>query len=257
MGNPAARLGDPGGHGGAVVMGCPTVMIGGMPAARVGDMHVCPMLTGMVPHVGGPVMLGAFTVLVGAMPQARLSDMAMCVGPPDMIAMGAPTVLVDMGGGGGGGAMGAAAGAKASTGKSPMGETPPAHRLPDGTWEVRMDHVVVRGEPWFQAQVIRDLGAIRATRDGAALLHALRATGRTVTIVDGGPAGNFVARRAEPDADPAAPADSVVGHRPDRTATQPTPGSPARHESPRPAHVALQSSLARSHAHASGGATHR
>jgi len=66
----------------------------GMPAARMTDMHVCPMVTGIVPHVGGPIILGCFTVLTGMLPQARVTDMAVCVGPPDMIALGSFTVLV-------------------------------------------------------------------------------------------------------------------------------------------------------------------
>jgi uncharacterized Zn-binding protein involved in type VI secretion len=66
----------------------------GQPAARITDMHVCPMVTGIVPHVGGPIALGCFTVLTAMMPQARAGDMAVCVGPPDTIAMGSPTVLV-------------------------------------------------------------------------------------------------------------------------------------------------------------------
>ena len=66
----------------------------GMPAARVTDPHVCPMVTVLVPHVGGPVAVGAPTVLTGALPQARVSDMCICVGPPDMIAMGSFTVIV-------------------------------------------------------------------------------------------------------------------------------------------------------------------
>jgi uncharacterized Zn-binding protein involved in type VI secretion len=67
----------------------------GMPAARVGDMHVCPMVTGVVPHVGGPILPpGCPTVLIGGMPAARATDMATCVGPPDVIAMGCPTVLI-------------------------------------------------------------------------------------------------------------------------------------------------------------------
>ncbi len=65
-----------------------------MPAARIGDLHVCPMLTVLVPHVGGPIALGEPTVLVGGMPQARVTDMVTCVGPPDMIAMGSFTTLV-------------------------------------------------------------------------------------------------------------------------------------------------------------------
>ena len=69
----------------------------GMPASRISDMHVCPMVTpGVppVPHVGGPILPpGAVTVLVGGLPAARVTDMAVCVGPPDVIAMGSFTVL--------------------------------------------------------------------------------------------------------------------------------------------------------------------
>lgn len=95
----AARLGDMCAHGGTIVLGFPLVLIGGMPAARVGDLHVCPMVTpGIppIPHVGGPITLGSPRVLVGKMPQARATDMATCVGPPDTIALGCPTVIVGM-----------------------------------------------------------------------------------------------------------------------------------------------------------------
>lgn len=64
------------------------------PAARVSDMHVCPMVTVLVPHVGGPISLGCFTVLIGGMPAARVGDMCVCVGPPDVIALGSFTVLI-------------------------------------------------------------------------------------------------------------------------------------------------------------------
>lgn len=65
------------------------------PAARVGDMHTCPMVTGVVPHVGGPILPpGCPTVLIGNMPAARVADMLTCVGPPDAIAMGSTTVLI-------------------------------------------------------------------------------------------------------------------------------------------------------------------
>jgi len=58
-------------------------------------MHVCPMVTVIVPHVGGPILPPCEpTVLIGFQPAARVSDMAVCVGPPDMIAMGSPTVLI-------------------------------------------------------------------------------------------------------------------------------------------------------------------
>lgn len=67
----------------------------GLPAARITDMHVCPMVTGVVPHVGGPILpAGEPTVLVGGMPAARVGDMCTCVGPPDSIIMGSTTVLI-------------------------------------------------------------------------------------------------------------------------------------------------------------------
>lgn len=66
----------------------------GMPAARITDMHVCPLLTVLVPHVGGPILPpGGVTVLIGKLPAARVTDMATCVGPPDVIALGSFTVL--------------------------------------------------------------------------------------------------------------------------------------------------------------------
>jgi uncharacterized Zn-binding protein involved in type VI secretion len=65
------------------------------PAARLTDLHVCPMVTGVVPHVGGPITApGAPAVLIGGLPAARIGDMAVCVGPPDSIVSGAPTVLI-------------------------------------------------------------------------------------------------------------------------------------------------------------------
>ena len=66
----------------------------GMPASRITDMHVCPMVTGIVPHVGGPILPpGAVTVLIGGLPAARVGDMATCVGPPDVIVLGSFTVF--------------------------------------------------------------------------------------------------------------------------------------------------------------------
>jgi uncharacterized Zn-binding protein involved in type VI secretion len=65
------------------------------PAARISDLHVCPMVTGVVPHVGGPISKGAATVKIGFMPAARVGDMAVCVGPPDVIAKGSPTVKIE------------------------------------------------------------------------------------------------------------------------------------------------------------------
>ncbi|WP_415712894.1 PAAR domain-containing protein [Maridesulfovibrio sp.] len=69
------------------------------PAARVGDMHTCPMQTpafpSPIPHVGGPVLpAGCPTVLIGKMPAARVGDMLTCVGPPDVIVKGSATVVI-------------------------------------------------------------------------------------------------------------------------------------------------------------------
>ena len=65
------------------------------PASRLTDMHVCPMTTGPVPHVGGPIIgPGAATVLIGGLPAALMGDNCVCVGPPDTIAKGSGTVLI-------------------------------------------------------------------------------------------------------------------------------------------------------------------
>src|SRR3954454_7502089 len=73
----------------------------GMPASRITAMQVCPMVTGVVPHVGGPILPpGAVTVLIGGLPAGRVGDIAPCVGPPggiappDVIALGSFTVLI-------------------------------------------------------------------------------------------------------------------------------------------------------------------
>jgi uncharacterized Zn-binding protein involved in type VI secretion len=129
----------------------------GQPAARLTDMHVCPMMTPGVPpipHVGGPITgPGAPTVLIGGMPASVMGDMCVCVGPPDTIILGStgvmickkpaarmgdscahggtivlgcPTVLIgEAGGGGGGGGMAAM---PVSVIVSLMGTMPPAVR---------------------------------------------------------------------------------------------------------------------------------
>ena len=65
------------------------------PAARISDFHVCPKVNpGPVPHVGGPIAMGQPTVLITGMPAARMGDMAVCVGPPDKVARGSSSVLI-------------------------------------------------------------------------------------------------------------------------------------------------------------------
>ena len=69
-----------------------------MLAARLGDMHMCPMVTPgtpPIPHVGGPILPPCCpTVIIEGMPAARVGDMALCVGPPDSIAMGSTSVII-------------------------------------------------------------------------------------------------------------------------------------------------------------------
>lgn len=66
------------------------------PAARISDMHVCPMVTGPVPHVGGPILPpGVPTVMIGFLPAATMTAMCTCVGPPDTIVKGSATVMIN------------------------------------------------------------------------------------------------------------------------------------------------------------------
>jgi uncharacterized Zn-binding protein involved in type VI secretion len=66
------------------------------PAARIGDLHVCPLSNPSgSPHVGGPITgPGVATVLIGGQPAARATDMAACAGPPDVLLPGSGTVLI-------------------------------------------------------------------------------------------------------------------------------------------------------------------
>ena len=66
------------------------------PSARITDMHTCPLINpGPVPHVGGPLVTGAVTVIVGKMPASRVTDTCICVGPPDTVAKGSSSVLIE------------------------------------------------------------------------------------------------------------------------------------------------------------------
>lgn len=94
---PAARVGDMTSHGTPLAPGpgSPNVLIGGMPAWRAtADFHTCPMVTGVVPHVGGIIAVGSFTVFINNLPAARQGDMIVESGPPNSIVMGCPTVIL-------------------------------------------------------------------------------------------------------------------------------------------------------------------
>lgn len=64
-------------------------------AARISDLHTCPMFTGVVPHIGGPITgPGVPMVLIGNQPAAVVGDLLVCTGPPDSIVKGSATVLI-------------------------------------------------------------------------------------------------------------------------------------------------------------------
>lgn len=97
MGQAAARVGDSTSHGTPLAPGpgCATVLIGGKPAWRAGsDTHVCPLADGPKPHVGGVVAMGSTSVMIGGLPAARMGDQVVEAGAPNAIAVGDPTVLI-------------------------------------------------------------------------------------------------------------------------------------------------------------------
>lgn len=95
MKKPAARLGDITSHGTPLIGVCSmNVFIGKMPAWRVLDVHICPMMMGPIPHVGGPVLKGSTSVFINKRPAARFGDRITEVAPPNTILMGCPTVLI-------------------------------------------------------------------------------------------------------------------------------------------------------------------
>lgn len=177
----------------------------GFPAARLTDLHICPMVTGIVPHVGGPVIGPcAPTVIISGLPAARVTDMCTCVGPPDMIAKGSATVItfgmpqariiVDPtihggmivvgawtvlvgdvgGGGGGGGGAGAAAAPGAGTG-GPAAEL--LAKIMNG-----QSNLKVEGTPEFQAKTMVSLAKLANTPTGLGLLQSLDSAPHTTTI---------------------------------------------------------------------------
>ncbi len=65
-------------------------------AARITDMHVCPMVSGVVPHVGGPVLPpGCPTVLINGLAAASMGSLLVCAGGVDSIIAGSSTVLIN------------------------------------------------------------------------------------------------------------------------------------------------------------------
>ena len=191
----------------------------GFPAARLTDMHVCPMVTVIVPHVGGPITApGSPITLIGMLPAARVGDIVTCVGPPDVIVMGAMTVLIggqpaarmtsqcahggmivlgcftvligDAGGGGGGGGGGGAGAGGAGGGAAQEGATTPKAaelaRIANGTSPT----ITVTGSDAFKTKTLVALSRILATPSGQAWLTQMQANGKSVTIQEGAPGVN-------------------------------------------------------------------
>lgn len=178
------------------------------PAARVGDFHLCPMVNIIIPHIGGSILPPcAPTVFTGGPNQARISDLATCVlGPPDVIAMGAATVLV---------------------------QGLPASRMLDQTVHgglillglptvliggpafVLPPNLKIDGPPLFQQKVIRDLYFLSTTPTGKALLDRIGAAGQPVTIIPNPGKNGFCSPASASDAAAGTPTGSTIQYNPD------------------------------------------
>jgi len=160
-------------------------------AARSGDMHTCPMVTGVVPHVGGPILFGSLNVWVGNTPQARRLDPCFCVGPPDLITGGEMTTLVGMAGafaGGLGGFLGLLLGGFLAGLRNLIDGYPRAAadpNEPDGYYTQYSKGVHVRGTADFQERVITDLNAISSTDTGSNTIRQIDESGHITTIKEG------------------------------------------------------------------------
>lgn len=231
---PAARILDTTAHGGAISVGTPLVLIGNKPAARIGDMHTCPMVTPAVvpvPHVGGPVLLGAFNVLVAGPPQARQSDLCLCVGPPDLVALGHVTTLVGMAGafsGGLGGFLGLVVGGYLAGLQNVLGQYPRAvacprdAQNPEGYYTEYREGIEIRGTAEFQQTTTTALQELEATRTGQRVLDDIGGSGNTVTIVETGDANGYCTADNAADAQrPGVGTDSTVQWNPNHHTTDP------------------------------------
>jgi uncharacterized Zn-binding protein involved in type VI secretion len=220
----------------------------GQPAARVSDMHTCPMQTpilfGTIPHVGGPILPpGVPVVLIGGLPAAVLSNMCICVGPPDVIIKGSmgvffgglpaarmgdntahggvivggfPTVLIgDIGGGG----------SMSSFGDFPITIEPQtlAEMLAGVPPVIKYGEIRIVGDPSdpsFQGKTLQDLITLNSTPTGHNVLQSLNDSGKKVSI-EHTTGGNGCSYRtsAQRNADGTAgtPSDANVTYNPDRT----------------------------------------
>ncbi len=163
------------------------------PAARLTDMHTCPLFNPGLPpppHVGGPINMAFPTVQIGFLQAARLGDMAICTGPPDAIAMGSVTVMIggqpaarmgDMTAHGGAITVGCPTVQIGGAGGGPGGLS--IRRSWTGNLLIG-NSIVVSGSPGFQAQVINRLALMSSTNAGRTTLAAIDASPHTMTIIE-------------------------------------------------------------------------
>lgn len=225
------------------------------PAARIGDMHTCPLVNpGPVPHVGGPVSMGAPTVTIGYMPAARVADMLVCTGPPDSIAMGEPTVLIcympaarigDPTVHGGvivAGCPTVMIGSSGSGGAGGYSPAPPSmwDRFQVWVWnlfhdeahqrEAYSDGIVIEGTPEFRAQTRAALDRLASLPSGGQLLQQIDSSGHEVTIRETTDANGYCTPENGTDAQtPGVGTDSVVEWNPNHhttDASDPVTGRP-------------------------------
>jgi uncharacterized Zn-binding protein involved in type VI secretion len=216
-------------------------------------MHNCPAFTGVVPHVGGPITApGCPIVLIGNLPAARVGDMATCTGPPDAIIQGETSVLIgnqpaarlgDMTSHGGvitTGCMtvligvpaaGACLAEAAKTGapfvsnvappvdNEPVGDLPVSEN-PDGSIQVGQS-ITVKGDETFKKKTLAALRKMGETETGKKVLNSIESSGKTVTVVetkDGNSedAENFTDGLRKRDGTPGKGSDATVKFNPDR-----------------------------------------
>jgi uncharacterized Zn-binding protein involved in type VI secretion len=179
------------------------------PAARVTDYHICPGVEpGPVPHVGGAILPScAPQVLTGNQPQARLSDQALCVGPLDVVAGGAATVLVH-------GLPAARIGDSMAHGGKIVKGLPtvliggPSFELPP--------NIKLIGTPFFQQQTLRDLFFLSQTPTGAEMLRQIEASGKQININQTAGKGNACTAFNDYDAThPSLGSGSNIGYNPE------------------------------------------
>jgi uncharacterized Zn-binding protein involved in type VI secretion len=177
------------------------------PAARVSDMHVCPMFDGPKPHVGGPILPPCQpNVLICGLPAARISDMATCAGPPDVIVKGASTVLI-------GGLPAARVLDITAHGGTIIPPCAITVLINDPSFSVP-SVITLEGSPAFMSATVRDLYYLSTLPSGAQLLARLQAAGKPIVIREFNGNNGYATPNNEADARNGTGTGSVVQYNP-------------------------------------------